>query len=651
MPHVSICRRSFNAMKPHVVAVLSLLPFLPAFADVTLVRDGQPTAVIIVPEGLYKHIQKPADQLTGNGSVVPLAAVELADYLGKAGGVRPQIATETQGGLPEGPRVYVGNCKANADIAREPEEIVVLTRNGNLHLCGGDAGPGGMICKGTLFAVYDFIEGELGVRWLFPGEHGEVVPKRSTITIPELDRREQPRIAKRKLRNVAVSREETFAPVLEKWGVSPEAWKAAQGEAATGPWHRRMRLGQRIEINGGHAFAGWWERHGGEHPEWFALQPDGTRTQVPERERLCKSNDALWDEIARVKIAEFKADPSLLTASISPNDGGKNKFCMCEACRALDPADAPKILGDSQLMDPATKLPFAEYPSLSDRTFTFFNEIAARVGREMPDRDLVAYAYSVYRTVPTKVKQLEPNLIVGYVGMNLNEIEAWARIAPKLFIRPNDLGPAIDLGLPRNNAAWFAEAVKFGVEHKAIGFDFDNGHGNWSAHGLDYYVLCKALWHPDLDVAATIDDYCRAAYGPAADVMRQYHDALAKISDQVRADPDLGPRKPHAARLRRHYSGESLKNLESLIQRAEALQGDDPGVKARLQMAADSLTYAQLVTSLLEIAHEKKSPIYDERLTAVESLLKAKVLTPELAPLHSHRYLRMALAYAEREVE
>ena len=31
------------------------------------------------------------------------------------------------------------------------------------------------------------------------------------------------------------------------------------------------------------------------------------------------------------------------------------------------------------------------------------HEIAKRVRREMPDRDLVAYAYSVYRSVPVKV--------------------------------------------------------------------------------------------------------------------------------------------------------------------------------------------------------------------------------------------------------
>jgi hypothetical protein len=638
-------------MKTLFAAVLSFAACTVAFADITLVRDGKAQAVIVVPDGLSKHVQKPAEQLTSDGVVVPLAAVELADYLGKMGGTRPQIATETQSGLPEGPRIFVGHCQANADLAPKPEEIVILTRTGNLHLCGGDTAPGGMICKGTLFAVYDLLERELGVRWLFPGEHGEVVPKQATITLPDIDRREQPRIARRKVRDMAVSRVDAFAPVLEKWGVALEAWKKARGPEVNEPWHRRMRLGQRIEINGGHTFAGWWDKYGTEHPEWFALQPDGTRTQTLPRERLCKSNPALWDEIARVKIAEFKANPALLTASISPNDGGRNKFCMCEACRALDPAEAPKILRDSQLIDPATKQPFAEYPALSDRVFTFFNEIAARVEKEMPDRDLVAYAYSVYRSVPVKVKQLQPNLIIGYVGLDHAEIEAWSKIAPKLFIRPNDLGPAVDLGMPRNYAAWLAQAVKFGVEHHAIGFDFDNCHGNWSAHGLDYYVLSKALWNPALDVRATIADYCRAAYGPAAGAMQQYHDALEKISDAVRNDKELGARSPKAVRLRRYYSDEALTKLETHLRAAQTLQADDSDVKARIQMAADAVKYARLVTSLLEVAHDKKSPLYLERLAAVEAHLATKVLTPELAPLHSHRYLRMALLHAEREVE
>jgi hypothetical protein len=646
-------------MKITLLALLTFAPLISAFADITLVRDGKAQATIIVPDGLGKPVHLPAERLTSEALSVALAAVEVADYIEKITGVRPPIRTESARDAKLPTRLFIGPCKETVaqvkDSPPQPEEFIIRTAGKDVHIVGGDRAPGGMACKGTLFGAYEFIEGELGVRWLFPGEHGEVVPKRTTITIADLNRREQPRLAKRKVRDVAVSREETYAPVLQQWGIALDAWKKARGPEVNAPWHRRLRLGQRIEINGGHAYAGWWEKHGKEHPEWFALQPDGTRTQKPERERLCKSNAALWDEIARVRINEFQADPRKRMASLAPNDGGANKWCMCAACRALDPAEAPKLLNDRSLIDPATKLPFAEYPALTDRVFTFFNEIAKRVRREMPDRDLVAYAYSVYRTPPVKLGPLEPNLIIGYVGLDRDDIEAWSRIAPRLYLRPNDLGPAIDLGMPRNNAVQLANAVKFAVEHKAIGFDFDNGHGNWSAHGLDYYVLCKALWNPDLDVRTTIADYCHAAYGPAAAPMQRYHDRLEKISDQVRADPQLAAKSPHAARLRRYYSEEALTALESEIVAArKTVNGsDDPDMhaSARIEMAAESVKYARLITALLEVAHEKKSPLFTDRLAAVESFLKTKVLTPELAPLHSHRYLRMALAYAEREVE
>ena len=625
-----------------------------AGSEVVVINDGEPGVIIVVPDQFAKASQLPASRLTHESVSVALAAVELADYLGKAGGKRPSLFAESAPEAQQGNRIFVGPCQASIPLVTDPllpEELLVLTHGSDLHLVGGDLAPGERPCHGTLYAVYDFLEREVGVRWLFPGEHGEVVPQHRRLLLSDLNRRYQPPVAKRKVRNVAVSREETFRPLLEKWGIPLADWKTAHGPATTGPWFVRQRLGARIELDGGHAYDGWYETHGKTHPEWFALQPDSTRDQKLPRERLCKSNPALWDEIARVLVAEFKANPKKLTASLAPNDGGANKFCLCDACRSLDPPEAPKLQNDSQLVDPATGRPFPEYPSLSDRVFTFFNEVAKRVRTEMPDRDLVCYAYSVYRSVPVRVKSLEPNLIVGYVGLKRDEIEAWARIAPRLYIRPNDLGPAIDLGLPRNHAAWFAESVRHCVDHRAVGFDFDNCHGNWSAHGLDYYVLCKALWDPDIDVEATIDDYCRAAYGPAAAVMREYHDLLAKVSEAVRSDPQLVARSPHASKLRLHYNTDVLATLERLLAKAKAIQGDDPGIGARIAMADGAVEHARLVTSLLEVAHEKETPVFAERLDAVEANLRGKLLTPELASLHSHRYLRMALSHAEREVE
>jgi len=644
-----------SPMKPWILS-LCLLFLAPLHAEITLCQDGVTSVVIVVPVPQRILARKPWTELTSEYATVARAAAEVAHYLKLVTGTAPIIVPDTEAPAA-GPTIFIGHVPQSASLLHDkplqPEEYLVRTMGPNIHLLGGDLAEDGEPARGTWFAACEFLETVLGVRWLYPGAHGEVVPAQRTLIVGDLDIRSQPPLQKRRIRNVAISREDNFAPVLEKWGISLDTWKAAQGGPGPDAWYAHQRLGQRMEIQAGHAYEGWDERYHQTHPEFFALQPDGTRKQTGERERLCKSNPALWDAVAAESIAKLKADPKLRVISISPNDGGKNKFCMCAACRALDPAEAPQILNDSQLVDPATGKAFPSYPSLSDRVFTFYNEVANRIHEEMPDRLVGVIAYSVYRDPPVRLKTLAPNLVLGYVGMDRGKIEAWSKLAPRLFIRPNDLGPSIDLGLPRNHAVWFAESVKFGRDHHAIAFDFDNGHGNWGGHGLDYYVLAKALWNPDIDPRAVIDDYCRNAYGPAAADMQAFWDRLEKVSDAVRADSKLATRSS-PEQLLKHYNPEVLSELETHLAQAFSSVGKIPEIHARIRLAADAVTYARLVTSLIATAAKpggKASPEYATQLSAVEEHLKNTLPTQALASLHSHRYLRMALAYVDREVE
>jgi hypothetical protein len=629
-----------------------------ASATVRLVAEGRPLAIIVVPDAAALAASRPVTRWNTPTAATALAALELAEYVEKCTGVRLPIVGESQPPAALPVRIHLGAVRANTTrfAARPPapEEFIVETVAEALHVFGGDTAPGGLSCLGTLYGVYALLEEQLGVRWLFPGENGEVVPRRATLTLPALARREQPRVAKRRIRNVAVSREDTYAPVLREWGVALEDWKRVHGPEATGAWFRRQRLGERLAIEGGHSYAGWWEKYGATHPGIFAQQPDGTRRQTPPREQFCVSNPALWDLVAQRRIEEFAADPSRRSLSIAPNDGGRNTFCLCERCRAWDPPQAPKIANHPMLIDPATRRPYPEYLALSDRYFRYFNEVARRVGTALPDRMLVCYAYSAYRTPPVALERLEPNLIVGYVGLDPDDIAAWSRLASRLYVRPNDLGPAIDLGLPRNLAPWLARTVKFAVERRAIAFDFDNCHGNWGGHGLDYYVLARALWNPDLDVAATIADYCHAAYGPAAPVMQRYFDRLERISDGVRTIRASNARSPQSWRILDHYTPAALDELAQLIDAARATCGPhDAAPLARIELAAATLHHARLTSALLTTVRrgDKTSPAYRQLLDQVVQHLRGKLLTPAVASLHTHRYLRIALAYAAREEE
>jgi len=45
---------------------------------------------------------------------------------------------------------------------------------------------------GTLFGVYDILETNMGVRWLWPGKLGEVIPHRKNLSLPPLDESVKP---------------------------------------------------------------------------------------------------------------------------------------------------------------------------------------------------------------------------------------------------------------------------------------------------------------------------------------------------------------------------------------------------------------------------------------------------------------------------
>jgi len=115
------------------------------------------------------------------------AATELRDYIKKISGAVVNIIKEK---ASTGKNIYVGKSNA-VDALKvsaenlEKEGFIIQTVKGNLILLGHDD-------AGTQFAVYTFLENYLGVRWLWPGELGEVVPTNKTISIGAVNETQEP---------------------------------------------------------------------------------------------------------------------------------------------------------------------------------------------------------------------------------------------------------------------------------------------------------------------------------------------------------------------------------------------------------------------------------------------------------------------------
>ncbi|MCI0491566.1 MAG: DUF4838 domain-containing protein, partial [Planctomycetes bacterium] len=548
-----------------------LIAGAPAAFSASLVENGQAQAAIVVPAGK-----------------VPAAAKDLQHYLEKVSGAALPIVMEERlsSVKPGTARIFLGACAVARDVVDraklQPEGFVIKSVGNDLYIVGRDTTYAGMPVDGTFYGVCEFLERFLGVRWLMPGPFGEVVPKQTTIRIDTADVRQEPFLWQRRLRNK---------------------------NEASAEWFRFQRMGSRVRVGYGHAYGGWWDKYHEKYPDIFAQQPNGTRINTNVRERLCVSNPTLWKLVADEKIKELRANPQLTAASISPNDGGANKFCNCERCLAWD---SPQVQLPGRL--PGT------FP-LTDRYFRYYNEVAKLVAKEIPDRYLGCYAYSVYRTPPVQIDRLEPNLIVAYVGFSTSytsdelrassreEWRRWSRLSKQVVLRPNQLiGP---IGFPINWNRKTAEDLRYLAANGLCAIDHDGCVGNWATHGLHYYVLAKLLWNPHAPVQPIVDDYCRSAYGLGAEAMKTYFGLLEELSDYIAANTperDSGygawARGFDFNRFAAMYVNNTIyPQLQVNVDRAIAAIGaDDPAALERVKLVAAGLEYTRQTRRLLVAA-------------------------------------------------
>ncbi len=296
------------------------------------------------------------------------AVEDLRHYLGKITGLKVELApSDTAGKFA----IYVGDVAANADlrpiIEREQlgrEGFVLDVSPKGVRILGGGK-------FGTAYGVYELLE-RLGVRWLFPGTWGEVVPQNATLSLPAGRVTDKPGFLFRRMA-VNYSYDPRLYMYDRKEYPQVSALSSVAARAATdeiGAWKRRNR--QNTSGFFGHSNLISTKQYGRDHPEWFA-QIDGKRQLDPENWKLCHSNEAMVQQALRDVLADIKKRKALtkpqiddglkhlqadyFIISVSPTDGGG--FCRCDQCQKMG--------------------------SISDRLQIFANTIADGVRKEFPD--------------------------------------------------------------------------------------------------------------------------------------------------------------------------------------------------------------------------------------------------------------------------
>ena len=605
-----------------LAALLALSATGTAFAESFLVENGQPRAEIVVAENSPRttrlaaaELQRYVEKISGAKlSIVtePSGKVPLTIYVGRS--AHTDKLKVTADGLKHGAYrivsgedwlVLIGDDtnfvpiepwpRGNNDIASGkmqaawdkitgkqwgymhnqlhkhysgPDSLFgtpreqTMDKDGNINVWTYDE-------RGSFNAVCGFLRG-LGVRWYMPGDVGEIVPKRKSITLPKLDQTVRPDFPMRIL---------NFRPGV--YGRDVMMWGFRLGVRQ--PYGRQAAHGLHGMTDNEWTFKN--------HPNWFALYGGKRHNQSNiKNNQLCYSNEELFREtvqFARMQLDHFKMD----VVSIMPPDG-YTAICQCEKCEGKE---SPKL---------------GSRGTLSNYVWDFVNRVAKEVGKSHPDKMISNCAYGIYTEPPSNIEKLEPNVQVIIVGGrrplsnqrdDLRRLRsAWQKktdnpveifenypftgrgfYLPAYF--PRLLGESINetKGQSRGEDIW----ITMDFKENAVGYN----------HFLLYFTARMYWGGKDQDAGALFDEYVEKFYGPAAPEMAKFFSYCEQHWREMEKD------------------GEKASHVLELFAKAKAAVSNDSLYGERIQLIDNYLN--GLRNKAKQLA-QKRGPVPKLRLVS-----------------------------------
>ena len=416
------------------------------------------------------------------------AAKELADGVKRLTGVEVPVA-EDAGKAGTARRILLVRDEGAAESAFRLE-----VKGGELRVSGGD--------RGVCYGVFELLERFGGVEWF--AEEIEDFPKRDRFEVPDnLAETQKPAIPIRDSSWYGARTSAAFAAHLRlngthvtTCGMEPYGGIAIKWPPRMGHCHTFKHL---LPV----------EEFGKEHPEYFAVQPDGTRN-LGDRHgpNPCLTNPDVKRIITERVVKGVMDYPGIRYFGVSQND--TRKWCRCPACNAINEREGT---------DAGTLIELV-------------NEIARAAAKVRKDAIITTLAYHMTRE-PPKTLKVEPNVMVALCTTECDfsaplkgnpnadtqrfvaALEKWHSLAKSIYIYDYMMNYRL-AGHAMPNVAAFNENVKL---YRENGADYlyasGGGRAGWFAE-LKNYVEAKSMWNPDRDMNPFIERFLAAYYGPAA---------------------------------------------------------------------------------------------------------------------------------------
>ncbi len=453
-------------MRLALICLLVVVSVTAAFASQYFpVLDDRSQATIVYPA----QLDEPDD-----------ACTDLATYLNQATGQEFRIISDARfrRRLRSFP-IYVGRCAITTKLfgqelaTLDADAFMVVVEPQRVFLFGPTE-------HATYWAVCDFLERYVGVRWLIPGPLGEDVPQHDRIVVPPTRRTEMPR-------------------VLSRW------WS---GTHYAGDWSKRMRMRDRYQFDHNLSRVFDPDKHFDEHPEYFA-EYGGKRSPS----RPCLTELGTIDVAAQTAREAWANDPSLESFSFGPRDG--QSFCDCEDCRRLK-----------------KYIKFHGWPH-NNNSYLFFgwlNKVASKLEQTHPDKLVGTLAYYSY-VVPPPEMRFQLNILPYMCVTIANSVFPRCRTANyDLYARWGDkvnqtgiydYGYGMGYAIPRIYTHVFQDTIQYAVKHDLKGFHAEV-YPNWGLDGPRLYMMARILWNPDVDLDALLDEWNARMFRGAAEPMKKY---------------------------------------------------------------------------------------------------------------------------------
>lgn len=476
-----------------------------------LVFRANPGAEIVLPENPTVEERHAAAELQHWIQVISeaqLPIVQKASSIEDFRGIRLLIGTSFAKGQFDEDLKKIGSTDGFA--VRQ-----IKHKNGYTAICLFGAIP-----RGTLHAVYAFLEANTDIIWARPNfEFGTVYSKKHTLGV-------------RKVNFISVPKS-----TLRGWGwtvhgqYNEPLWASRNRSNYFGYYsHNGKVLGSAYPVSGGgHGLQLYVKpkKYFSTNPEFFPLIK-GKRTPYGQ---LCFTCESLFPEYIKNLRADLDRKKEAKGVNFSITDGWG--VCECEKCLAPLKLPDGKVLTNKE---PSFRA--AQY-------YMFVNRIARAIRESHPDKVLLVYAYIFAIYAPPF--PLENNVRVQYCPFGKDNkfpifdetrnkamrdhLLDWSKISDKIWLREY-YGCAATF--PRPIEYTVKEDLLFCLKNNIYEFntewpvDHSSALPVWDASAMTAWVIARLWWDPDQDVDALRKYYLERTYREGASAMERYFELIRK---------------------------------------------------------------------------------------------------------------------------